>query len=55
MKYVDIKKYIWYILIELKNANRKNKKSNFNYQLYENYSLNSANEFSKNIEIVIIN
>lgn len=29
--------------MELKSANRKNKKSNFNYQLYENYSLNSAN------------
>ena len=55
MKCIDIKKYIWYILIELESANRKNKKSNFNYQLYKNYSLNSANDFSKNIEIIIIN
>ena len=48
--YEDKHEFIIYEVEKIKNILDKNK---LNYKLYENYSLNKADDFSKNIEIVI--
>ena len=48
--YKDTHEFIIYEVEKIKKILDKNK---LNYKLYENYSLNSADDLSKNIEIVI--
>ena len=48
--YEDKNEFIIYEVEKIKKILDKNK---LNYKLYENYSLNKADDFSKNIEIVI--
>lgn len=49
--YEDKHEFIIYEVEKIKEILDKNK---LNYNLYENYSLNRADDFSKNIEIVIL-
>lgn len=42
-----------FIIYEVEKIKKILDKNQLNYNLYENYSLNSADDFSKNIEIVI--
>ncbi len=49
-EYNDTHEFIIYEIEKIKQILEKNK---LNYKLYENYSLNKANDNSKNIEIVI--